>query len=282
MLRVLKFVRAIIRDRHSGAAMAKLMSWVMATFIFIPFIAPALGFWLEQNWGWRNIYSFLAIYVALIAFWFCLRHPETLSGVRSANSESSHIYQDCAIFFGTRVSVLYTLVAGILFGVHLGFISLSPLLFADIYGIGAEQFAFYFGAMVCAFGVALFLNGKLVSNIGMRKMVNVGLMLMITTQTAFLSLYWLRGEAEFWMFFVYVFILLFCLGLIFGNLTALIMEPLGKIAGTASALSSSLSTLIAIPLGALLGILYQGDISSFAGPIMLLTAFAVLSIRLFT
>lgn len=270
--------RAIIRDRFSGADMAKLMSFVMATFIFLPFVAPAIGDYLTRSFGWRSIYVFLALHAAAIAIWFLMRHPETLPDLGGEAVGKRNILRGCAIFFRTRQSVIYTLAAGILFGVHLGFISLSPLIFAEVYGV-TDEFPLYFGAMVCAFGMALLLNGRFVISIGMQKMIDTGLLLTAITQMIFLALYLWKGEAEFILFFVYIFILLFSLGLIFGNSTALIMEPVGKIAGTASALSSSLSTAIAVPVSTLLGLFYNKDIGSFCGPVLLFTLSALLIVR---
>ena len=52
----------------------------------------------------------------------------------------------------------------------------------------------------------------------------------------------------------------FCVGVLFGNLNALAMEPLGHIAGIGAAIVGSLSTLISVLLGTVIGQSYNGTI----------------------
>jgi len=65
-------------------------------------------------------------------------------------------------------------------------------------------------------------------------------------------------------------ILLFCIGLLFGNLNALALEPMGDIAGTAAAIIGATSISLAIPLGTLIGQLYDGTLIPLASGFALL------------
>ena len=47
--------RAILRDRHSGAALAQTMSLAMAIFAVGPILAPLLGYALVSLGGWRAV-----------------------------------------------------------------------------------------------------------------------------------------------------------------------------------------------------------------------------------
>jgi DHA1 family bicyclomycin/chloramphenicol resistance-like MFS transporter len=71
------------------------------------------------------------------------------------------------------------------------------------------------------------------------------------------------------VFFLTVF---FCLGLLFGNLNALAMEPLGHIAGVGAAVVGALTTTISLLLGILIGQSYNGTVLPLVG------GFAVLSL----
>ena len=51
-----------------------------------------------------------------------------------------------------------------------------------------------------------------------------------------------------------------CVGVLFGNLNALAMEPLGQFAGMGAAVVGALSTLISVLLGTLIGQSYNGTI----------------------
>lgn len=61
---------------------------------------------------------------------------------------------------------------------------------------------------------------------------------------------------------------LFCVSILFGNLNAMAMEPMGKIAGMAAALIGSVSTFVSLPIGVAIGQLFEGTllpmVASFA------------------
>jgi len=63
----------------------------------------------------------------------------------------------------------------------------------------------------------------------------------------------------------------FCIGILFGNLNALAMEPLGHIAGVGAAVVGALTTLISLLLGTLIGQSYNGTVLPLVGGFMVLS-----------
>jgi len=61
------------------------------------------------------------------------------------------------------------------------------------------------------------------------------------------------------------------IGLLFGNLSALAMQPLGHIAGTGAAIVGATSMLLSLSLGTVIGQIYDGTV------LPLVVGFAVLS-----
>ena len=70
----------------------------------------------------------------------------------------------------------------------------------------------------------------------------------------------------------YLLLTFFCVGILFGNMNAMAMEPLGHIAGLGAAIVGSLSTLLATPLGMTIGQAYNGTVTP------LVAGFAVLGL----
>jgi DHA1 family bicyclomycin/chloramphenicol resistance-like MFS transporter len=70
----------------------------------------------------------------------------------------------------------------------------------------------------------------------------------------------------------YLLVVFFFVGILFGNLNALAMEPLGSVAGLGAAVVGSLSTLISVVLGVAIANAYDGTIMP------LISGFARLSI----
>ena len=54
----------------------------------------------------------------------------------------------------------------------------------------------------------------------------------------------MAGHPPLWALLTYLGVAFFCNGILFGNLNAMALEPLGHIAGVASAAVGSLTTLL--------------------------------------
>jgi DHA1 family bicyclomycin/chloramphenicol resistance-like MFS transporter len=59
-------------------------------------------------------------------------------------------------------------------------------------------------------------------------------------------------------------LMMFAFGMVFANFTALAMEPQGHIAGTASSLYGSITTLLGIGIGTVIGQDYNGTLLPFS------------------
>ena len=155
-------------------------------------------------------------------------------------------------------------VAGCILGSFLGYISLSQQVFQVQYELG-RKFPLFFAMLAFAVGLALLLNGNLVMRFGMHRLTSVALSLLMLLSWAFLLMVWLHdGHPPLWMFVGCCLVLFFPFGILFGNLNAIAMEPLGHVAGTAASVVGSFSTLIAITLGFLIGHAYDGTLYSLA------------------
>ena len=58
--------RAMIRDAHDAEAAHRAMSQVMMLFALAPALAPVLGGWLHDQFGWRSVFWFLSIFGGLL------------------------------------------------------------------------------------------------------------------------------------------------------------------------------------------------------------------------
>jgi DHA1 family bicyclomycin/chloramphenicol resistance-like MFS transporter len=77
----------------------------------------------------------------------------------------------------------------------------------------------------------------------------------------------------------YLMMSFFCVGILFGNLNSLAMEPLGHIAGTGAAVVGSLSTLISMMLGTVVGQNYNGTIIPLVIGLAVLTGLSIIVVR---
>jgi MFS transporter, DHA1 family, multidrug resistance protein len=270
---------AIIRDRYEGRAMAQVMSFIMSVFIFVPVIAPSFGQAILLIADWRAIFM-VFIALALIAVtWFAVRQPETLTQARrirfSPRQIARRVREVCLI----RVSFGYTIAAGLVFGSFFGYLNSAQQIFQGLYGLGA-RFPLFFGAVALSIAGALLSNGRLVMRFGMRLLARNALM-----GISGLSLFYFvvacatGGSPPLWSLMVYLSFTFFCMGILFGNLNAIAMEPLGHIAGVGAAVVGSLSTLFSVPTGILIGQCYNETVLPLIGGFAIFSVMSLLAIR---
>lgn len=252
-------IMSIVRDRYSGREMARIMSLVMTIFIMVPVIAPALGQGILFLASWHSIFVLYIFYALLVGVWVYFRLEETLPPEKRMPYTFGSVWNGARTVLTHRVTLTYTLALGAIFGALLGDLSTVQQVFHEKYHVG-NMFAVYFGLQALAFGAASFTNSRLVERLGMRYLSLLATAGIVLASLAFFAFSAVVGT-PFWLYFFYGVLLLFSVGLLFGNLNALAMEPMGEIAGIASAIIGAVSSVIGIAFGAIIGQLYEGSLT---------------------
>ena len=248
---------SMVRDLYSGREMARIMSIAMTIFIIVPIIAPALGQAIIFFAGWRYIFG-LFIGIGLLGLvWVLIRQPETLAEKNRRPLHFSSIIRGFIAVARIRSALGYALAMGTTFASFVGFLSSIQQIFHDTFGVG-KWFPYLFAIMALFTGVALIYNTRIVMKVGMQKIVGMAM-----GSSAVISLFYLvlciLGEGLGLLgFMIWGAGSFFCIGMCFGNLNALAMEPLGEMAGIGAAVVGFLASLVAILGGIPLGRAYDG------------------------
>lgn len=251
---------AIVRDQYEGQKMARVMSFVMTVFILIPILAPALGQLMLDVSGWRSIFGLFLSLSLFSLSWFTLRLPETLKREKRTPFTIKRIMAAVSEVLGIRQAFAYTIVSGLVFGSFLGYLNSSQQILQVLYGLG-ERFPLYFGMLAIAFGAATLMNSKLVMIFSMQQLVLRAMQfLVVCSAIYFLVALSQNGYPPLWSFILYLMPLFFAIGILFGNLNALAMEPLGHIAGIGASTVGSISTFTALVIGTVIGQSYNGTV----------------------
>lgn len=251
---------ALVRDGYEGRAMARIMSIVMAVFILVPTIAPALGQVVIYFSGWRATFVVLIALGVAAAGWLALRQPETLPMHERRPFSARSIGAGLREIMSSRVAVGNTVALGLIFGVFLSYLSTAQQIFQVAYSTGA-MFALYFGMAALSIGGASVVNSLLVMRLGMRHLTRLALIGLAGLSFLFLipAFGW-DGTPPLALFMIWLMAAFFCVGVLFGNLNSIAMEPLGHIAGLGAALIGSLSNFIALPISFYIGHHFDGTV----------------------
>lgn len=251
---------AMIRDQFKGREMAKVMSFVMMIFILVPTVAPGLGQLILLFANWKAIFIFIMIMAMLILIWFGTRMHETLGEEDRIPFSFQRIRKSLIEIFSSKVALGYTITAGLVSSAFIGFLNSAQQIFQDQYNLG-DKFPIYFGILAMSIGFSSFLNSKMVMHYGSQFMVKMAISILVIIAILFAIIVPNLGTSmPLWLTMVYLIATLFCIGILFGNLNSMAMEPLGHIAGIGSAMVGSISTFVAVGIGTVIGLRYDGTI----------------------
>jgi DHA1 family bicyclomycin/chloramphenicol resistance-like MFS transporter len=251
---------ALVRDRFEGREMARVMSLITVVFILVPVVAPAIGQTVLALSGWRAIFGVYLATGLVATIWFAVRQEETLPTERRIPLGLGRIAAATREVVGHRQSIGYTVASGLIFGALLGYLSSAQQILQQQYALG-PRFPLFFAMVAIAIGAASFANASLVIRYGMRMLANLSLrgIFLVSVVFAAIAATW-SGHPPLWWLMAYLITSFFGIGLLFGNLNAMAMQPLGHIAGTGAAIVGATSMLISLVLGTWIGQSYNGTV----------------------
>ncbi|CUB04640.1 multidrug effflux MFS transporter [Marinomonas fungiae] len=266
--------RALIRDLYKGRAMARIMSYIMVVFILVPMLAPSFGQLVLLIGDWRWIFAALMLQGIVASVWLMVRQPETLAPEHRHRFDLKRLLGEARFIVCHREVMCYTGISGLTFAGLMLYLGMSQSIFQDLYHTG-DAFALYFAILAGGAGIASFTNGRLVMRLGMTRLVWVALSLKLSAANGLMLAAWLLdGVPPLWLFLCLGMLIFFSMGLLFGNMNALAMEPLGNMAGIASSVTASLSSLIAVVLSVLVGTFYNFTVIPLAAGYVIFTGIA--------
>ena len=243
---------AMIRDKYNGDYMARVMSFVTVIFILVPIIAPTLGKWILDFYGWEAIFHIQVVFGILVAIWFWRRQPETLIPRKRTSFRGSVFISGYKELFNYKQTMLFTLIWGFITGSFLVYLSTAQQIFQEQYAL-KESFPYIFAALAITIGTATLLNGTLVLRYGMLRLVTISMAAYVVTSLLYIVLFASSGNPSFGILLTFFALQFFAVGFLFGNLRALAMEPIGHIAGIGAAITGFIATIMGVVISTYIG-----------------------------
>lgn len=253
---------SVVRDRFGGRAMAEVMSLIFMIFMVVPVIAPSLGQLMMVFATWHMIFMLMALIAAAVTVWTWVRLPETLHPEDRRAIDFASIMQGFAIVLSNRISLGYTLASTAVFAALFGFINSAQQIYVGIYGLGT-LFPILFAVVAGMMAVSSFVNSRLVTRVGMRRLSH-GALLGFLAVSAIWFAWSLTGPVPLAAFIILFALAMMQFGWIGSNFNSIAMEPLGHIAGTASSIQGFIQTLGGGIVGALIGQAFDGTVTPLA------------------
>lgn len=247
---------ALVRDCYAGRAMARVMSLAFMVFMAAPVLAPSFGQAILLVGNWQLIFVMIAAVSAVVLLWFAIRMPETLAVEARQPLSWARLASGWGRAITDRWSIGYTLAATALLGALYGFINSVQQIVAALTGNDDLLVPVFIG-VAGMMALANLLNSRIVMRLGTRRISHSALTGLIVLAGAHLVLASAGGET-IWTFAVLQALTMACFGLATANFSAMAMENMGAIAGTASSVQGFVTVTIGAIVGALIGQGFDG------------------------
>ncbi len=249
--------RAVVRDLFDARESARVYSLLMLILGVSPILAPTLGGQLLAFTGWRAIFVMLAAIGVAITIAVAWGLPETLHKEHRVKGGVGLALKTYGRLLTDRRFLPLALAAGCTLGVILTYLSGSAFVFMELHGLSAQQYAYVFGFNAVGLIAASQINQWLLRRYTSRQVL-AGAFVGNAFAGIALAALGATGAGGMWGLIALLFVCLSGCGIIFPNVAALIMEPFGEVAGSASALLGTVQFGVAAGMGALVGVFHNG------------------------
>jgi DHA1 family bicyclomycin/chloramphenicol resistance-like MFS transporter len=249
--------RAMVRDFFSGAPAARLLSYIALVQGLGPLLAPIAGGLVLARIGWHAIFlaQAIAATAVLAAVWRWLGESRP---IRDATATSVRgLARSYRRFLGTALCVRYAVMIALVFGGLFAYISNSPFVFIQVFGVRSDRYGFVFAVTAFSLMVAAFTNGRLVRHFAPDAVLRAGVALVGVGGGALLVCVLARAGGIPGIVLPMV-VYAFGFGLVMPNATAAALEPYPDMAGVASSLVGFFQMAGGALVGYLVNALYTG------------------------
>ncbi|MEO0829289.1 MAG: multidrug effflux MFS transporter [Pseudomonadota bacterium] len=239
-------VMAIVRDRFEGRYMAQAVSFITMVFTLVPGVAPLLGDVISRAFGWRAVFWAFGVFALTVGTWFTLQQPETLPRSARRPLALRDIGREARRVLSYRIVLQAIIVLSLALAILIAVLSSSQAVFHQVFDL-ERAFPYVLGANSVLAGCFSFANARLVIRFGPVTLIQWALRANLALAAALvIAQWWLppNGASTVIVFSIWMLLPFAVLGLTAGNLTAMALQPLGAIAGTATTVLTASSMLL--------------------------------------
>lgn len=165
--------RAIVRDLFPLNEAARVLSLMHLVTMIATLLAPLVGGYLIMVSGWRSLFVVLFIFAALTLIVSAWKIPETHHG-DSRGASVLAVFQAYLKIAVQPVAIGYILCMSLTFAGMFAYITASPFVYIDYFGISPQTYAWLFSLNIGGVIVLVSLNARYVGRTGTQKMLVAG------------------------------------------------------------------------------------------------------------
>lgn len=273
--------RAAVRDVVPPHMTARVFSMLMLVTGVAPMVAPTIGGWVTAHLGWRAIFSLLALIgtamlVGAVVFLRGVRGPDPTVSLRPRA-----VLRTWAGVLGDAHFIRHALTGSFAMAIMFAYIAGSPFVLMELYGFSEQQYGWIFGLNAAALVIGSQVNARLLRRRTAAWMLRVSTTLAVVLALVFLLVVLWVPHLPAWALCGLLWLLLFTMGAVPPNATALALMPFHKEAGSASALLGALQMAVGVMASASVSTLQRSTALPMVGTMAVCGLLAVVSLQAF-
>ena len=237
---------AMVRDLFPVKDIPKVFSLLMLVLGLSPMLAPTIGGYVTEDYGWHTVFFILMCMGIAILIASQIGLPNSYKPDTSISLKPKPIISNFLKVLKEPQFYTYAFTGSIAFSGLFTYVAASPIIFMDIYHVDAKTYGWIFAFMSVSFIGSSQLNSLLLKKFSSEQMIFAALITQSIVSIVFLVLS-LNNLLGLYETIIMLFLFLGCLGISNPNTAGLTMAPFAKNAGSASALMGA----IQLGLGAL-------------------------------
>lgn len=248
--------RAIARDVYGSDRLVKILAYLLMAYAMGPMVAPPIGGFLSDQFGWRSVLAFasgIGIVITGLAYYVI---TETHHRRQRPTGGSSVLSDYCRLIKDLNFTA-YVLQSGFCSGSFFSMAAATAFLMTDYLGRPAAEFGLYFLFFPIGYWIGNFISSRLSGRVAINVMVFAGSVVLLMTAVA-LSALMVFDFVNPLTIFIPGFMLTFAQGMALPNAQAGALSVDRDLAGTAAGIGTFMQFFWAAAFTQLYSVLDDG------------------------
>ncbi|WHY71740.1 Bcr/CflA family multidrug efflux MFS transporter [Fictibacillus enclensis] len=244
--------RAVVRDLYSGKELTKFFALLMLVNNLGPILAPVTGGTILAFTDWTGVFIVLACIGLILFLIVSAKLEETLPSEKRTPSDPLQVIRNFGSLLKNRQFLGYAFTQGFIIAGIFAYVSGTPFVYQNIYGVSPQVFSILFGINGFALMLGSQLVGRLTDIIPETTFLKIGLL--VSNLAGAVLLISVLLKAPLAAVVIPIFFFVSSLGIISTTSFSLAMDAQGHIAGSASALLGLLPFILGSLAAPLVGV----------------------------
>ncbi|MFI4956614.1 MAG: multidrug effflux MFS transporter [Gammaproteobacteria bacterium] len=243
---------AIARDLFEGKESIKIFAKMATAIGCVPVLAPILGTYFQQVFGWRSNFIFLLLFSLTLLSVSYLNLKETNINPDRKATHPKKLIQNYWHLLSHRKYLIYSCCSMLTFGALFSYVSNSPYYLISLAGTSIEFFSVLFSLNALGFISGAFITSKLSHKLSTDHLIAIGGLLLFAGGVLQAVMFCIFSINPF-SIMMPMLICTFGIAMMMPSTMAASLAPFPEMAGSASALGGFIRFLGAAFIGALVG-----------------------------